>query len=142
MSKLKLDIISQEKHLTSREVDMVLAPSMQGQIGILPGHISLFSSLVNGELVLVEGTKQEVFAVAGGFLDVNQDRVTVLANSAIHAQDIDVKQVEAAQARAKKAMREQELPEREMRLAEADLRRAILELKVAKRRHHGQVLLR
>lgn len=139
-SKLHLNIISQEAHLDTQDVEMVLAPSLEGQIGILPGHISLFTVLGGGELILVNGSKSEVFAITGGFLDVNQDKVTVLADSAIRAKDIDVQRVQEAMERAKQDMRQQ-LSEREMKLAEADLRRAILELKVAKKRRHHQAPL-
>ena len=135
MPRLHLEIISQEKQLLSQEVDMVLAPSHMGQIGILPGHISLFAALEEGELVIVTGSKYDVFAVTGGFLDVNQDQVTVLANSAIRAKDIDVRKVEEARKKAQETMKNQ-LSERDYKIAEADLRKAILELKVAKKRRH------
>jgi F-type H+-transporting ATPase subunit epsilon len=134
-NKIKLDIISQEEHLLSEEVEMILAPSSNGQIGVLPGHISLFTTLKPGELILISGTKHQVFAISGGFMDVNQDTVTVLANSAIRAEDIDVAKVEAARKRAQEAMQEK-LSENDFKLAEADLRKAILELKVAKKRHY------
>ncbi|MBU0576680.1 ATP synthase F1 subunit epsilon [Patescibacteria group bacterium] len=135
-NKLSLDVISQEQQLLSQEVDMVLVPSMTGQIGILPGHISLFASLEAGELILTSGTRNEVFAITGGFLDVNQNQVTVLADSAIRAEDIDINKVEEAKKRAQEAMKDKS-SEKDFKLAEADLRKAILELKVAKRRRHS-----
>lgn len=133
--RLHLEIISQEKQLLSQDVDMILAPSNLGQIGILPGHISLFASLDAGELIIITDSKHDVFAITGGFLDINQDQVTVLANSAIRAKDINVKKVEDAMKKAQETMRDQ-LSERDYKLAEADLRKAILELKVAKKRRH------
>lgn len=135
-NRLHLDIIDQEKQLLSQDVEMILAPTQMGQIGLLPGHISLFASLEAGELIITRNGKEDIFAVSGGFLDVNQDKVTVLANSAIHSQDIDVKKVEAAKKKAQETMNKQQLSQREYKLAEADLRRAILELKVAKKRHY------
>ena len=98
--RLHLEIISQEKQLLSQDVDMILAPSNLGQIGILPGHISLFASLDAGELIIITDSKHDVFAITGGFLDINQDQVTVLANSAIRAKDINVKKVEDAMKKA------------------------------------------
>jgi len=133
--KLHLDIISQEKQLLSQDVDMVLVPSNMGQVGILPGHISLFASLKEGELIIVIGSTHDVFAVTGGFLDVNQDQVTILANSAIRAKDINIKKVEEAKIKAQKTM-EGRLSDRDYKIAEADLRKAILELKVARKLRH------
>ncbi|MBU0579094.1 ATP synthase F1 subunit epsilon [Patescibacteria group bacterium] len=139
-NKLNLDIISQEAQLLSQELDMVLAPTAMGQIGILPGHISLFTHLKAGELILVSGIKHEVFAVTGGFLDVNQDQVTVLADSAIRAEDIDIVKVQEAKKRAQETM-EKKLSENDFKLAQVDLRKAILELKVAKRRRRHSISL-
>lgn len=133
---LHLDIIDQEKQLLSRDVEMVLVPTEMGQIGILPGHISLFASLEAGELIVTNNGKESIFAVSGGFVDVNHDKVTILANSAIDSQNIDIKKVEEAKKKAQETMNKKQLSEREYKLAEADLRRAILELKVAKKRHY------
>ncbi|MEA3355677.1 MAG: ATP synthase F1 subunit epsilon [Patescibacteria group bacterium] len=135
--KLNLEIISQEAKLLDEAVDMVLAPTVMGQIGILPGHISLFTILKAGELILVTGPYYDIFAVTGGFLNVNQDKITVLADSAIKARDIDIKKVEQAKLKAQEAMK-QKLSERDFKVAESDLRKAILNLKVAKRRRHSK----
>jgi F-type H+-transporting ATPase subunit epsilon len=133
--RLHLQIISQESELLSQDVDQVIAPSSMGQIGVLPGHISLFTSLDAGELIYIAGSKNEVFAITGGFMDVNQDKVTVLASSAIRAKDINIKKVEEAKKKAQETMKNR-LSERDLQLAEADLRKASLELKVARKRHH------
>ncbi len=133
--RLHLDIISQEEQLLSEDVDMVLVPSDMGQIGILPGHISLFASLDEGELIIITDKKHDIFAVTGGFIDVNQDKVTILANSAIRAKNINVKKVEEAKKKALETMKN-ELSDRDYKIAEADLRKAVLELRVAKKRRH------
>lgn len=133
--RLHLDIISQEEQLLSQDVDMVLVPSNMGQVGILPGHISLFASLDEGELIIITGDEHEVFAVTGGFLDVNHDKVTILANSAIKAKNINIKKVEEAKRKAQETMKSK-LSRRDYQVAEADLRKAVLELKVAKKRRH------
>ncbi|MBT3249244.1 MAG: ATP synthase F1 subunit epsilon [Candidatus Pacebacteria bacterium] len=135
LHRLHLDIISQEEQLLSEDVDMVLVPSNMGQIGILPGHISLFASLDEGELVIVTESNHDVFAVTGGFIDVNQDKVTILANSAISAKNINIKKTEEAKKKAQETMRGN-ISDRDYKLAEADLRRAALELRVAKKRRH------
>jgi len=133
--RLHLDIISQEEQLLSEDVDMVLVPSDMGQIGILPGHISLFASLNEGELVIITDEKHDVFAVTGGFIDVNQDKVTILANSAVRAKNINIKKVEEAKKKALETMKN-ELSDRDYKIAESDLRKAVLELRVAKKRQH------
>lgn len=137
-NRLHLDIISQESQLLSQDVEMVLIPSEMGQVGILPGHISLFASLQAGELIFTADEKTEIYAVTGGFVDVNQDKVTILANSAIREKDIDIKKMEEAKKKAQETMKNK-LSAREYKIVEANLRKAILELKVAKkRRHHTQ----
>ena len=135
---LNINIISQEAELLNKEVEMVLAPTTMGQIGILPGHISLFCHLEEGELILVSGTKYDVFAITGGFLDVNQDRITILADSAIRADDIDIAKVEEAKKRAQETMKNK-LSENDFKIVEADLKKAVLNLKVAKKRHRHKI---
>lgn len=135
LHRLHLDIISQEEQLLNEDVDMVLVPSNMGQIGILPGHISLFASLDEGELIIITSSNHDVFAVTGGFIDVNQDKVTILANSAVRAKNINVKKVEEALIKAQETM-ENKLSDRDYKIAEADLRKAVLELRVAKKRRH------
>ena len=131
--RLNLNILTQEEHVLSDEVDLVLAPASQGQIGILPGHASLLTQLSAGELFILKGPKMEVFAVPGGFLDIHRDQLTVMADSATRADDLSLAAAEAAKKRAEETLK-QNLSDREFSLAEADLRKAVLELKVAKKR--------
>ena len=137
MRKLKLEVLTQETRAFAGEVDIVLAPSTEGQIGILPGHAALLTQLTAGELFIFNGPRIEVLAVGGGLLDVHNNEVSVLADSAVRADEIDIYKVEAARKKAEESLK-QGLSEREYALAAADLRRAVLELKVARRRHfHG-----
>lgn len=133
--KLSLEIITQEEKVLQDEVDLVLAPSVKGQIGILPGHIGLLSKLEPGELFIIKGASISILAIGGGLLDVHQDKVTVMADSAVRAEEIDIAKVEAAKREAEKALKAK-LSDREFALAVADLRRTVLELKVAKKRRH------
>lgn len=116
------------------EVDLILAPTYDGQIGILPGHIGLLTRLGSGELFIINGPSINVLAVGGGLLDVHSDKVTVMADSAARAEEIDIAKVEAAKKKAEEAL-EAKLSERDFAVAEADLRKAVLELKVARKRH-------
>ncbi len=131
--QLHLEVLTQEGQVYDDTVDLVLAPAHEGQIGILPGHIGLLTKIKSGELFILKGASITILVVSGGLLDVNKDKVTVMADSAKRADEIDIGKVEAAKARAEEALK-QKLSQRDFAIAEADLRRAVLELKVAKKR--------
>jgi F-type H+-transporting ATPase subunit epsilon len=137
MKTLHLEIITQEKKVLADDVHLVLAPSTQGQIGILPGHIGLLAKLEPGELFILKGPRLNVLAISGGLIDVHHDQVVVMADSAVRAEEISLAKAEAAKRRAEETLK-QKLSDREFTLAEADLRRAVLELKVARKRRHYQ----
>ena len=140
MKKLQLEILTQEDRVFTGEVDLVLAPSSEGQIGILPGHASLLTKLNAGELFIFFGPRIEVLALGGGILDVHNDQISVLADSAVRADEIDIYKVEEAKKKAEEALK-QKLSTREYALAEADLRQAVMELKVARRRHFSRSVM-
>lgn len=140
MKKLSLEVITQENRVFSGEVDLLLAPSAQGQIGVLPGHAALLTKLGAGEMFIFSGPKVEALAIGGGTLDVHNNLITVLADSAVRADEIDIYKVEQAKKKAEETLK-QGLSEREYALAAADLRRAVLELKVARRRHYSRSVL-
>ena len=140
MKKLKLEVLTQETRAFAGEVDIVLAPATEGQIGILPGHVALLTKLTAGELFIFDGPRVEVLAVGGGILDVHNNEVSVLADSAVRADEIDIYKVEEAKKKAQEALK-QGLSEREYALAAADLRRAVLELKIARRRHFTRTVM-
>lgn len=135
LKKLHLEIITQERKVLEEDVDLVMAPGYDGQIGILPGHISLLTKLQPGEIFLLNGPTMTVLAVSGGLLDVHDDMVSVMAESAVRADEIDIAKVEAAKRQAEESLKEK-LSRAEFIVAEADLRKAVLELKVAQKRHH------
>jgi F-type H+-transporting ATPase subunit epsilon len=82
MSPIKLDIVSAERLVYSDEVDMVLAPGVQGQLGIMPHHAPLMTMLEPGELLVKKGNTETCLVVSGGFMEVRPDRITVLADAA------------------------------------------------------------
>lgn len=130
---MQLDIITPEKIIYSGDASEILAMTETGQIGILPHHVPLFTRLVPGELVITSGNKKDTIAVAGGFLHVKKDTITVLADYAIRAEEIEVAKAQEAKARAEKMLAEQK-DRAGQALAEAQLRRSLLELHVAQRR--------
>ncbi|NIN69683.1 MAG: ATP synthase F1 subunit epsilon, partial [Anaerolineae bacterium] len=79
---LRLSIVTPERRVYVEDVDMVIAPGVEGQLGILPHHAPLLAALTHGELRVKRGDEEEGFAISGGFLEVRPDQVIVLANTA------------------------------------------------------------
>ena len=97
---MRLVIITAEKLVYSDEVSSVVAPGSAGQLGILPNHAPLLTSLKPGELKVLKEGEESNIAVSGGFLEVLQNVVTILADTAERAEDIDFERAEAAMKRA------------------------------------------
>lgn len=131
-----LEIITPEKTVLKEEVDEILAPTEKGQIGILPHHINLITKLVPGELIMKKNNKEQIYAVTGGFLQVNNGVISILSDYAAHAENIDIDKAIAAQKRAEEVLKKkrEDISERDFAIAEAELRKSLLEIDVAKRR--------
>ena len=138
LKKLHLEIITQERYVFKDEVDLVLAPGYDGQIGLLPGHVGLLTKLVAGEVFIFKGPSLSVMAVTGGLLDIHDNQVSIMADGAIRAEEIDIAKAEEAKRKAEEALREK-LSDQEFALVEGDLRKAVLELKVARKHHYHQM---
>lgn len=134
MASIRLDIVTAEQSVYSEDVDMVVAPGIQGQLGILPNHAPLMTMLEPGELIVKKGGEESYMAVSGGFLEVRPDRVIVLADSAERAEEIDIARAEEARKRAEKRLEEKQVTEVDAARAEAALRRSLMRLKIAERR--------
>ena len=135
MSKIKLEVVTVEKLVYSEDVDEVVAPGTEGELGILPHHAPLITMLDPGVLIIKTGGQDVEMALSGGYMEVRPDRIIVLADSAERAEEIDVTRAEAARQRAEKTMAE--APSAEVSLAaEAALKRSLARLKVARRRRH------
>jgi len=131
MPNLKLDIVTAERVVYSEEVDVLIAPGQEGQLGILPNHAPLMTILQAGELVVRRGGQEDTLAISGGFLEVRPDRVIVLADSAERAEEIDIERAEAARKRAEERLRDRKAVGLDELRASAALRRAIARLSVA-----------
>ena len=83
MAKMNLEIVTPEKPIVSTEIDEMVAPGALGEFGILPGHTTLFSALGSGRLVYYQGNQSKSLEVSGGFAEVCNDRITVMADSVI-----------------------------------------------------------
>ena len=131
---IHLDIITPERIVYSDEVDEVMVPGVEGELGILPHHTPLFTQIKPGEIKIKKGSQEIFLAVTGGFLDVApQSKVSILADYAVRSEEVEIARVEEAKKRAEEAMREKK-SKQEAIYAEAELRKALLELKVARRR--------
>ena len=102
---LELQIVTPEKLLVREPVDEVQIPGKAGDIGVLPGHAPLITELTIGEIAYKHGGKTEHLSVAWGFAEVLPEKVTILAQTAERAQDIDVKRAQAAKERAEEALK-------------------------------------
>ena len=139
MAALRLEIITAERIvLTDEDVESVRAPGGDGQVGILPRHAPLMTTLAPGELIMRKGDEEESFFVTGGFLEVRNNHVAVLADASERAEDIDIERAEEARRRAEEAMGEK-MDNAQLLAAEAALRRALIRLRLAEqaRRRRG-----
>lgn len=131
MSSIRLDIVTAERAVYSEDVDMVIAPGVQGQLGILPHHTPLMTTLQAGELRIKKGGEEVSLAISGGFLEVRPDKVVVLADSAERADEIDISRAEEARRRAQERLSEKGKTGEDEARAEASLGRSLVRLKVA-----------
>jgi F-type H+-transporting ATPase subunit epsilon len=131
---LKLDIVTIERRVFSGDVDMVIAPGVEGEFGILPSHAPLISALQEGELRVKSGAETQIFAIGGGYLEVLENTVTVLADTAENAAEIDIARAEAARERAEQLLKHGPTDAVDRSLIEGALRRSKVRLKVARKR--------
>lgn len=130
---LQLTVVSPERELFTGDVDEVLVPGAEGQLGILPKHQPLMTLLTEGMLVVRQKQEELVFAIHGGYMQVLPERVIVLADVGERAEEIDLERAEAARQRAEDLLKRQPPPE-ERAVALQALRRSMVRLRVARRR--------
>lgn len=135
MATIHCDIVTQEKTVFSGEVETVSLPGSEGRMGILPNHSPLLTTLGYGEVIIRTSDGEQYFAIGGGFAEVQPEKIVVLADSAEHAEEIDIRRAERAREEAEKYMREgvPEDPERYAQIR-ASLQRAQIRIDVARRR--------
>jgi F-type H+-transporting ATPase subunit epsilon len=132
---MQCEIVTQERQLYQAEdVQVVLAPGIEGQLGILPHHAPLLTVLDEGVMQVrhADGT-EDTFAIHGGFMEVLPDKVTVLADIAERAEEIDIARAQEAYQRAQELM-QQGYEGQDYKPIEASIRRSLTRLKVARRR--------
>ncbi len=132
---LTLEIVTPEARVYSQEVDTVVIPTVDGEVGILPGHIPLVALVGAGELRATKGSVTELLVVGGGFAQVTGEKVSILADSAINEEKIDEHAVEDALRRAEEALKTKEaLSPSEVERLEGLVRFSVAQLGVKRRR--------
>ena len=135
---IRCEIVSQDRLVYEGDADMVIAPSTEGEMGVLPNHAPLLATLDFGVIRVRYQGKEEVFTVAGGIIEVQPDIVTILADVAENVAEIDVARAQAARARAEEILAEGPPPDTDAYLRmEAALRRSRLRLDAVRRYRGG-----
>jgi F-type H+-transporting ATPase subunit epsilon len=138
---LTVEVVTAERVVRVEQgVDVLVAPGSEGQLAILPRHAALMTTLAPGELIIRRAQQEEAFVLTGGFMEVNRDHVTILADASEPAEEIDLARAEAARARAEDRLRryrEQGARDVDTVRATAALQRAIIRIHVGQRRRRG-----
>ena len=129
--KIRLRVVTPSRLMLDEEVDEVTATGELGEFGVLPNHISFLSTLVPGEMSYKQGAIKRVLAVSGGYAEVLDNVMTVLAPAAEFAAEIDTARAQRAKERAEKQIAEGNREEKDFELAEVALQRALVRLQVA-----------
>jgi F-type H+-transporting ATPase subunit epsilon len=132
---IHLEIVTPERLAYRDDVDAVVLPGADGELGVLPHHAPLLATLGVGELRIRKGGHEEYFAIAGGFLQVRPDRVVVMAETADIASEIDLQKAQQARAEAERALEAGFVEPADLAAARASLQTALLRIRVAERRH-------
>ncbi len=133
---LRLEIVTPEAQAYSDDVDMVVIPALEGEMGIYPMHVPLMTQIKPGELVVTKGRVVQHLAVGEGFVEITQTRVNVLTDMAIEAKEISETAAQEAVRRAQDRLKEGNLGGEEVAAVQASLQKSLAQLHV-KRRHHS-----
>ena len=133
---LHLEIVTAERLVLSDDVDQVNAPTKDGRVGILPRHMPLITVLTEGELSIIKNGVRTEFAVFGGFMIVLPDRVTILADSCDRSDEIDLDRAEEARQRTEERIAQRK-SDQDMIQAEAELRRAMMQIRIAQTKRNN-----
>ena len=136
MATLRLEVVTPETKAYSDDVDMVTLPGSEGELGIYPQHVPVLTTLKPGELRTLKQGQESVMAVGEGFVEIKGDAVSILTDMALESEEIDAAAAEAAVERAQAAMKEDHTSE-EVAAIQASLQKALAQLHVKRRRHHG-----
>jgi len=131
---IHLDILTPEKVVFSDSIEMVTAPGGLGEFGVLPGHAALITTLEIGEVAIKKDNREYWLAISGGFAEVENDKVTILAEAAELAQEIDIKRAEAAKIQAEEKLKSLSSDDSQFSEVALALKRATNRIKVSARK--------
>jgi F-type H+-transporting ATPase subunit epsilon len=131
--KILLEVVTPDRKLLSAEADVVVCPGVEGQFGVLPGHIPFLSALDIGEMYYRDGAKTEFLSVSGGFAEVTGSKVTIVAEAAEFGHEIDIERARLAMERAEKRLAAARTEEVDYFRAQVSMQRALMRMKVAGR---------
>ena len=134
MATLRLEIVTPDKRAYSDDVDMVVIPAAEGEMGVLPMHVPMMTHINPGELMVTKGGQTFFLAVGEGFVEITQTSVNVLTDMAIEEQAIDESATEAAIKRAEEALKSHEYGGEEAAAVQAALAKSLAQLRVKRRR--------
>ena len=134
MATLRLEIVTPEAKTYSEEVDMVTLPGSEGEMGIYPNHVPLMTQIVPGEVIARKDNQNYFLAVGEGFAEITSDRVAIMTDMAIKAENIDEAKAEEARRRAEARLSEK-LDDEEAAMVNAALAHSLAQLKVKRRQH-------
>lgn len=131
---LRLEIVTPEQKIYSDEVDSVVIPGVEGELGVLPQHVPLMTQLVPGELRVIKGGEELRLAVGEGFVEISEDKVAVLTDMAVKESEIDETAAEDAVRRAEEAMQSSKMNDEEYATVKASLQKSLALVRVKRRR--------
>jgi F-type H+-transporting ATPase subunit epsilon len=138
--KIDLQVVTPEKMAFSGEVDQISLPTRDGQITILPKHVSLVSTIKHGELIIKNADVETLMVVYGGFVEVRKNQVRVMTDIAERIEEIDIEKAEAARQEAQRLLQEKEnMSDVAFADTTALLEKSLVRIKVAKRKHTRQL---
>jgi F-type H+-transporting ATPase subunit epsilon len=129
--KIQLEVVTPERRVLAESVDMVTVPGLGGELGILPGHTPLISQLQTGVLTYLQDGKSSSLHVSGGFVEVREDRVSVLADVAERPDEIDTARAKLSRERLEKQLNAWSGTEEDFEVARAKLERSVVRLQLA-----------
>lgn len=132
---MKLEIVTPDAKTYSEEVEMVTLPAVEGEMGIYPHHVPLMTQVVPGEVIVRKDGRDYFLAIGEGFVEITGERVAIMTDMAIRAENVDEAKAEEARQRAEARLAEK-LDDEEAAMVSAALAHSLAQLKVKRRQHH------
>lgn len=136
--KLKIHVVTPERTVLNLDAESVSIPTSEGQLTILPNHVSLISTLISGELSVKDRSDISVLHIAGGFVQVKNNEVVILADVAEHIHEIDIKRAQEAITRARESLENKSIDFNEKFIIANSLKRNINRISIYSKHHRNR----